>query len=133
VGTGSGFFAACIGRLAQTVRTIDLFQDFVDIATENLHRARAHNVTVATEDAMTLPRHEVYDVIALTGSLPVYDPRFEHALKIGGRLFVAVGNGPTQEAQRVTRTGSGEWVRESLFEVGMAPLLHAQEPPKFVF
>ena len=74
---------------------------------------------------MTLAEREAYDVIALTSSLPVYDPRFEHALKIGGRLFVAVGSGTAVDAQRVTRVGETEWVRQSLFEVGMAPLLHA--------
>jgi protein-L-isoaspartate(D-aspartate) O-methyltransferase len=133
VGTGSGFFAACIGRLARSVHTIDIFADFVETATANLHRTDMHNVTAAVADAMTLAESAAYDVIALTGSLPVYDPRFEQALKVGGRLFVAVGSGPAVEAQRVTRTGPAEWIRESLFEVGMAPLLHAPEPPKFVF
>jgi hypothetical protein len=37
------------------------------------------------------------------------------------------------EALRITRAGHGEWVRESLFEASMDPLIHAPEPPKFVF
>jgi protein-L-isoaspartate(D-aspartate) O-methyltransferase len=133
VGTGSGFFAACIAQLARTVRTIDLFEDFVATATTNLHRTGVHNVTAATADATALAEREAYDVIALTAALPVYDPRFERALKIGGRLFVAVGTGPAVEARRVTRVGQQEWVRESLFEVGMDALLHAEQPPRFVF
>lgn len=133
VGTGTGFFAACIGRLARSVRTIDLFPDFVTGARNAYLRVGVHNVTAETQDAMQLAEREAYDVIALTASLPVYDARFERALKVGGRLFVAVGAGPLLEAWRVTRTGAGEWVRESLFETGMAPLLHAPGPPKFVF
>jgi protein-L-isoaspartate(D-aspartate) O-methyltransferase len=48
VGTGSGFFAACIAQLARTVRTIDVFEDFVATATANLYRTGVHNVTAAT-------------------------------------------------------------------------------------
>jgi protein-L-isoaspartate(D-aspartate) O-methyltransferase len=133
VGTGSGFFAACLGRLARAVRSIDLFPDFVATARENLLRTGVHNVSVNVLDAMTLTEEGAYDVIALTGSLPVYDARFERALTVGGRLFVVVGTGPAMEALLVTRAGHGEWARESLFEVVLAPLLHAAGPPKFVF
>jgi protein-L-isoaspartate(D-aspartate) O-methyltransferase len=133
VGTGSGFFAACLSRLARQVRTIDIFEDFIATATANLQRTGFHNVVAESADAMDLTQREAYDVIALTGSLPVYDPRFEQALKVGGRLFVAVGPGPAVDARRVLRVGQDEWVRESLFEVGMGPLLHAQRPPRFVF
>jgi protein-L-isoaspartate(D-aspartate) O-methyltransferase len=133
IGTGTGFFAACIGRLARSVRTIDIFPDFVAGAVANLRRTGVHNVAAATADAMQLAERDAYDVIAVTGALPVYDARFERALKVGGRLFVTVGTGPVLEAQRVTRVGASEWVRESLFETGMAPLIHAAEPARFVF
>jgi protein-L-isoaspartate(D-aspartate) O-methyltransferase len=133
VGTGSGFFAACLGQLARSVRSIDLYPDFVASATDSLRRTGAHNVSVATLDAMTLAEEGAYDVIAVTGSLPLYDARFERALAVGGRLFVVVGPGPVMEARRITRAGHGEYVRESLFEVSIDPLVHAPAPPKFVF
>jgi protein-L-isoaspartate(D-aspartate) O-methyltransferase len=133
VGTGTGFFAACLGQLARSVRTIDLYADFVAGATATWRRVGVHNVTADVADAMQLTEREAYDAIALTGSLPVYDPRFERALKVGGRLFVTVGHGPLLDARRVTRVGADEWVRESLFETAMAPLIHAPEPPRFVF
>jgi protein-L-isoaspartate(D-aspartate) O-methyltransferase len=133
VGTGSGYFAACLGQLARTVRSIDLYADFAAAATETLRRTGTHNVAVETFDAMHLSEEGAYDCIAVTGSLPVYDARFERALAVGGRLFVVVGEGPIMEAQRITRAGQGEFVRESLFEVSIDPLVHAAEPPKFVF
>jgi len=133
IGTGSGFFAACMGRLARSVRTIDIFPDFVASATAALMRNGAHNVTAATADAMQFAERDAYDVIAVTGSLPVYDARFERGLKVGGRLFVTVGTGPVLEARRVTRTGPDEWLQESLFETGMPPLINASGPPGFVF
>lgn len=133
VGTGSGFFAAVLGRLGRSVRSIDVYPDFIAVADNNLRRLGIRNVEVAVADAMHLTEEGAYDVIALTGSLPVHDARFERALTIGGRLFVAVGAGPAMEAQRITRAGHGEFVRDSLFEVSIAPLIHAQETPKFVF
>ena len=57
----------------------------------------------------------------------------ERALALGGRLFIVVGQAPAMEALRITRVGHGEWVRESLFEVVMDPLIHAPQPPKFIF
>jgi protein-L-isoaspartate(D-aspartate) O-methyltransferase len=133
VGTGGGFFAACLGGLARSVRSIDIFPDFVETARANLLRTGVHNVSVESMDAMTLSVEEAYDVVALTGSLPVYDSRFERALAVGGRLFVVIGQGPVMAAQRITRTGPAEWLRESLFETVMPPLIHAPEPPRFVF
>jgi protein-L-isoaspartate(D-aspartate) O-methyltransferase len=133
VGTGSGYLAACLGQLARAVQTIDLFPDFVASASEQLRRTGVHNVSAAVMDGMALAADGEYDVIALTGSLPIYDGRFERALAVGGRLFVVVGQGPVMEALRITRAGHGEWARESLFEVAIDPLLHAPEPSKFVF
>lgn len=133
VGTGSGFFAACLGALARSVRSIDLYPDFVATARASLGRAGIHNVDVEALDAMTLSADGAYDVIALTGSLPVYDARFERALAVGGRLFAVVGEGPVMDAQRITRAGPEEWRRESLFETSIEPLVHAPRPPRFVF
>jgi len=133
VGTGSGWFAACLGGLARQVRTLEIFPDLADAARDKLARSGIGNVAVETMDAMTLAPDIEYDVIALTGSLPVHDPRFENCLAVGGRLFVVVGEGPVMEARLVTRVGRDEWLRESLFETVVEPLVHARHPSRFVF
>jgi protein-L-isoaspartate(D-aspartate) O-methyltransferase len=133
VGTGSGYFAACLGQLARAVVSLEIRPALAEIARANLDRNAAHNVSIQVTDAMTLDVDGEYDAIALTGSLPIYDARFERALRIGGRLFVVVGTGPVMEARRVTRAGHGEWTTESLFETVMDPLQHAATPPRFVF
>ena len=133
VGTGSGYFAACLAGLARQVRTLEIFPDLAVAARDNLARTGIGNVAVETLDAMTLGADVEYDVIALTGSLPIHDPRFERALAVGGRLFVAVGQGPVMDARLVTRTGRDQWLRQSLFETVIDPLLHALRPSRFVF
>jgi len=133
VGTGSGYFAACLGRLAHAVRSIEIYPELAANARASLARANAHNVTVEAVDAFTLTDAGRYDAVVLTGSLPVYDDRFEGWLAPGGRLFAVVGQGPVMEALRITCTAPGEFLRESLFETVMDPLVHAAGPPKFVF
>jgi protein-L-isoaspartate(D-aspartate) O-methyltransferase len=133
VGTGSGYFAACLGALARQVRSLEIYAELADMARDNLARAGVRNVVVETLDAMTLEAQGEYEVIALTGSLPLYDPRFERALATGGRLFAVVGEGPAMQAQLITRTGRSEWLRETLFETQVDPLVHAPRPSKFVF
>ncbi len=133
VGTGSGYFAACLAQLVRSVRSIEIVQELAETARANLERNGVRSVTVEHADAMMLSDEGVFDVIAVTGSLPVYDPRFERALKEGGRLFVTVGAGPVMDARRITRVGPTDWSRESLFETRFDPLVNAPRPPAFVF
>lgn len=133
VGTGSGFFAACLGRLGQRVRSLEIFPELARQAAGNLQLVAANNVLVEVADAMQLDEDGRYDAIAVTGSLPLYDERFQRALRIGGRLVIVVGSAPVMEACRVIRVGPREWLRESLFETVIEPLIHAPQRSPFVF
>jgi len=133
IGTGSGYLTACMGRLAGRVRSLEIFADLAENARTRLVAAAANNVAVETADGMQLDEPSTYDVIAVTGSLPVYDERFQRALRPAGRLFVVVGQAPVMEAWKITRVGEREWQRESLFETVLDPLVNAPRPPAFVF
>ncbi len=133
VGSGSGYFAACLAQLGRSVRSIEIVRELAETARANLERNGVRSVTVEIADAMGLAEEGAFDVIAVTGSLPVYDPRFERALAEGGRLFVTVGVGPTMDARRITRSAPGAWTTESLFETCIEPLVNAPRPPAFVF
>ena len=58
---------------------------------------------------------------------------FEQSLRVGGRLFVVVGVAPVMDAVLVRRVDSTEWIRESLFETVIDPLINATAPQGFVF
>ena len=133
VGTGSGFLAACLGKLGARVRSLEIVPDLAETARRNLHTAAVNNVIVDIGDGLGLTDTERYDAIAVTGSLPEYDERFARALKVGGRLFLVVGQAPVMSALKITRTGSNEWTRETLFETVIPPLLNARQPSRFVF
>jgi len=133
VGAGSGYLSACLGVLASRVRSLEIFPELAEQARENILAAAVNNVSVEVADAMQLDEPATYDVIAVTGSLPLYDERFQQALRIGGRLFVVVGQAPVMEAWKVTRIGEREWQRQSLFETVIDPLVNAPRPSAFVF
>ncbi|MGH8179256.1 MAG: protein-L-isoaspartate O-methyltransferase family protein [Steroidobacter sp.] len=133
VGAGSGYLTACMGKLAARVRSLEIFPDLAAQARANVLAAAVNNVSVEAADAMQLDEQFAYDAIAVTGSLPLYDERFQRALKNGGRLFVIVGQAPVMEAWKVTRIGEREWQRESMFETVIDPLVNAARPSGFVF
>ena len=133
IGTGSGFLAACLGRLAKSVTSIEIFADFLDSAAASLEDTGIHNVELLSMDATRELPDQHYDAIAVTGSMPVFDPRLVMALKPAGRLFVVVGEAPVMDARLVERTGENDWHSESLFETELAPLLNVAEPTAFSF
>lgn len=133
VGAGSGYLSACLGKLAARVRSLEIFPELAEQARANLLAARVNNVSVEAADAMQFNEQSGYDVIAASGSLPTYDERFQQALRIGGRLFVIVGQPPIMEAWKVVRVGEREWQRQALFETVIEPLINAPRPSAFVF
>ena len=133
IGTGSGFLAACLARLSDSVTGIDIHDDFLESAKVNLEDSGIGNVTLLSMDAMRELPDEKFDVVAVTGSIEDFDPRFVDALNPGGRLFVVVGTGPAMDARLVTRTSDNDWQSESLFETVLAPLVNGSKPPQFLF
>jgi protein-L-isoaspartate(D-aspartate) O-methyltransferase len=133
VGTGTGYLTAALGLLASSVHSIEIRAEFTAAATANLRTVPQARVELETRDAFNAAPLGEYDVIAVTGSLPVYDTRFEQALRVGGRLFVVVGVAPVMDAILVRRVDSTEWIRESLFETVIDPLVNATAPRGFVF
>ena len=133
VGTGSGFVAACLRASGARVRSLELHAELASLAARNLAAFGMGDVEVVTADALSADSGERYGVIAVTGSLPVYDARFERQLEVGGRLFVVVGETPVMEARLVRRISENAWATDSLFETVVDPLVNAPRPAHFSF
>jgi protein-L-isoaspartate(D-aspartate) O-methyltransferase len=133
VGSGNGYLAACLGLLGSSTRSIDIHPQFTASAQANLRAVPLARVEFETRDAFAAAPLGEYDAIAVTGSLPVYDARFERSLRLGGRLFAIVGEAPVMDAILVRRVDDAEWIRESLFETVVDPLINATAAQRFVF
>ena len=133
IGTGSGFTAACMARLGQSVHTVDIYEDFTLAANTKFVKHGLTNVTQSTGDASQgWNDNQQYDVIAVTGSVPEYRAVFEQNLAVGGRLFLIVGEPPVMEAMLTLRFGENEMLRSKLFETELPPLVNAVKKPEFI-
>ena len=134
IGTGSGYFAACLAKRARAVHSVDIHPDFIEDAGKTLKALGFKNVKLETRDGTRLDWVEQrHDVIVVTGSLPVFQDAYAERLSIGGRLFAIVGQSPVMEGVLVTRTGEDSWNRVSLFETDVPALKNAAEPNHFKF
>ena len=133
VGSGTGYLAACLSLLGATTRSLDIHPEFTAFARTNLRAVPQARVDFETRDAFAAAPLGEFDAIAVTGSLPVYDARFERSLRLGGRLFAIVGEAPVMDAILVRRVDISEWIRESLFETVVEPLINATAAQRFVF
>lgn len=133
IGTGSGFLSACLARLGAQVTSLEIRHELADAARRALHGAGATNCEVLTQDAFAWQPPGPFDCIAVTGSLPLPDTRFQEWLAPGGRMFVVVGQPPAMEAWLLKREEHGAVLGESLFETSLPPLDHAPRPDRFAF
>jgi len=133
IGTGSGYLTACLSRLGNHVTSVEIFPEFREAAAAKLAAHGFHNITLKDADAANgIDSDTRYDVIAVTGSLPLLHRQFHDNLSVGGRLFVIAGMPPVMEALLITRIDERNWSRESLFETSLPPLLHAAQPQQFI-
>jgi protein-L-isoaspartate(D-aspartate) O-methyltransferase len=133
IGTGSGYFAACLAHLTGSVDSIEIHADLAAGAARALGDQGVARVSVETGDALARDFESAYEIVAVTGSLPVSSRALEQALVVGGRMFVTLGTGPAMEACRVTRTGVDSWLSEPLFETRVPPLIFKAAPSRFIF
>jgi len=134
IGTGSGYVTYLLSQLAARVHSVEIRPEFTQRASEKLAAQGAGNVELEIGDgARGWDRHAPYDVIFVTGSLPMMAEGFRNNLAIGGRLAVIVGQDPVMEARLVTRTGATAFETRSLFDTSIPPLRNALTPEKFVF
>jgi protein-L-isoaspartate(D-aspartate) O-methyltransferase len=133
IGTGSGFFAACLAQLTGSVDSIEIHADLAAGAARAIGEQGISRVKIETGDALVRRYDAAYEVVAVTGSMPESDGRLEQALVVGGRMFVVVGDGPAMEARLVTRTGEDAWLSEALFETWIEPLILPVAPSRFRF
>ena len=135
IGAGSGYLTAGLAASARNVRSLEIRADLAAKATQNLSDVGVRNATVEHRDAYANEAlgNTAYDVIALTGSLPIADARYERQLAIGGRLFAVIGQGAVMEATLIERISADQYRRTVLFETSLKALVGAAHPARFTF
>jgi protein-L-isoaspartate(D-aspartate) O-methyltransferase len=128
IGTGSGYAAAILSRIASEVHTVERMEALVEYARQNLAVVGYENVFVHQGDGtLGWPEHAPYDAIIVAAGGPDIPPALKDQLAVGGRLVMPVGS--EQRAQRLvrlTRLEEDEFERENLSHVRFVPLIGEQ-------
>jgi protein-L-isoaspartate(D-aspartate) O-methyltransferase len=138
IGAGSGYMAALLAHHARHVTTIDILPELKQLAEKNLANYGIANVNVELGDgahgwAGAGHRSAPWDVIVISGALPVLPQVFREQLRVGGRLLAVIGEAPVMSACLVTRTKDDAWDKRTLFETCITPLHNAETPSAFHF
>jgi protein-L-isoaspartate(D-aspartate) O-methyltransferase len=128
IGTGSGYSAAVLARVAAEVYTVERVGALAVAARTRLAELGYGNVHVREGDGtLGWPAHAPYDAIVVTAGGPRVPGTLLHQLAVGGRLVIPVGPvARHQRLVRVTRTDVHEYQYENLEEVAFVPLIGAE-------
>jgi protein-L-isoaspartate(D-aspartate) O-methyltransferase len=128
IGTGSGYGAAVLSRVAAEVYTVERVGELAEAARERLARLGYANVHVLAGDgSLGWAEHAPYDAIVVTAGGPRVPKPLLNQLAVGGRLVMPVG--PVSRHQRlvrVTRSDVHEYEYADLEEVAFVPLIGAE-------
>ncbi len=134
IGTGSGYLSALLAHKAHHVLSIEIDPRLKAFAESNLTLAGVHNVKVELGDGSCgWPGKAPYDVIVVTGSLPMMPQALKNQLRVGGRMAAIVGEDPVMTAELITRATETSFDVVKLFETSVRPLKNAERPSSFRF
>jgi protein-L-isoaspartate(D-aspartate) O-methyltransferase len=125
VGSGSGYAAAIMSRIARAVIGIERRPELVGSARERLHRLGYHNVMILEGDGTCgWPDHAPFNaILAAAAGSHVPTPLIDQ-LAPGGRLVMPIGQpSDVQDLIKVMKRPDGSLVEENLGAVRFVPLI----------
>ncbi|UPK38891.1 protein-L-isoaspartate(D-aspartate) O-methyltransferase [Bradyrhizobium sp. 186] len=129
VGTGSGYQAAVLARLARKVCTIEIVPPLAEAAAKTLKDLAYDNVSVRLGDGYGgWPECGPFDAIVVTAALGQIPPPLIEQLKVGGRLVMPVGPAYTsQQLTVVEKIAPGKTTTRAVALVRFVPFTRSQD------
>jgi protein-L-isoaspartate(D-aspartate) O-methyltransferase len=124
IGTGSGYQAAVLSRLAREVVTVERYRTLADAARNRLQTLGINNVEVRLGDGLAgAPERAPFDRIIITAAAESIPSALVDQLVEGGMMLLPLGpHHGAQDLVKLTKTADGV-VREDLIAVRFVPLL----------
>ncbi|MCL6265985.1 protein-L-isoaspartate(D-aspartate) O-methyltransferase [Flagellimonas myxillae] len=122
IGTGSGYQAAILAKVVDSVYTIEIVSELAQEAEKRLSRLGYSNVVVRDGDGYNgWPNQAPFDAIMVTAGAPYIPQPLIDQLKIGGRMIIPVGphNGVRQLVLVIKR--KNKIVKKELMAVRFVP------------
>ena len=127
LGTGSGYQAAILAKLAKEVFTVDIVAPLGKQAADRLALLGFANVQVKVADGYYgWPEHAPFDGIMVTAAASHVPPPLVRQLKPGGRMVIPVGTGfLTQHLLLIEKAKDGTLTTRQVLPVRFVPLTGA--------
>jgi protein-L-isoaspartate(D-aspartate) O-methyltransferase len=127
VGTGSGYQAAVLSRLARDVVSVERYRTLADTARERLKTLGFTNVTIIAGDGFAgVPAQAPFDRIIVTAAAEEVPQALVAQFAEGGKMMLPLGpRDGTQHLVKLTKTVQG-LSRQNLIAVRFVPLLPGQ-------
>lgn len=128
IGTGSGYQAAVLACIVDTVFSVEIIPGLVLFATENLKKSNIENVIVKQGDGyFGWPENAPYDAIIVTAAPDkIPQPLFDQ-LSEGGRLIAPVGGQHYTQYLKLYSKKNGKVVSRTLLPVRFVPFTRGSE------
>lgn len=125
VGTGSGYQAAVLAQLCQSVFTVERIGAFLDQAKARHRALGLLNIRYMHRDGFKgWPSQAPFEAIVVTAAPDTVPPELKEQLAIGGRLVIPVGaQGGGQKLTVITRLAENEYQTRWYDLVSFVPLL----------
>ncbi|HMK73389.1 MAG TPA: protein-L-isoaspartate O-methyltransferase, partial [Myxococcaceae bacterium] len=124
IGTGSGYAAAVVSRVAHEVFTVERHATLAETARARFDELGYTNIRVLHADGtLGWAEHAPYDAILVTAGGPSVPQPLLDQLAPGGRLVMPVGPKESQTLVRLRRGRNGSLEREDLGDVRFVPLV----------
>lgn len=122
IGTGCGYNAAVLSRLAGHVYSIEIVEWLADLARENLEKTGIKNISTRKADGFKgWPEEAPFDAVILTAAPASIPEPLKEQLKEGGRLLTPVGTS-VQRLILLEKTGKNLFKEENLLPVSFVPM-----------
>lgn len=131
VGTGSGYQAAVLARIAAQVHTVEIVPELAERSAQTLRALGTANVEVHQGDGFAgWAAGAPYDAIIVTAGAAAVPPPLLAQLKPGGRLIMPVGpQWPLEQLILITKDKDDQLKRCSMGPVMFVPLTGRGERP----
>jgi len=128
IGTGSGYQAAILSRLAKQVYTVERIASLAESAQQRLQNLGYRNVEVQCRDGyLGWEEQAPFDAVIVTAAAPHIPPNLVAQLKSGGQMVIPVGQQfMPQQLLLLVKDNKGEVHSKVILDVAFVPLVSEQ-------
>lgn len=128
IGTGSGYEAAILSRIAKHVYSVERILSLAEQAEQKLDELGYKNISIEIGDgSLGWPKGaKLFDGIVVSAGAPSIPESYKKQLKIDGYLVIPVGSRALQNLYKVRKSENEHLEKQSLGHVRFVPLIGEQ-------